>query len=120
MARIVVADDDESIREILVRCLSRVGHRVAAAGGGGELLDECRRETPDVVILDLALPDADGRELFRRLRAAEETRGVRVVYLTGGAALSAGEALEADAFFRKPFVLRDLVSVVGSLAGPSA
>ncbi len=115
MARILVADDDESIRDILTRALTRAGHRVTPFDGGGELLRECREEPPDLVILDVAMPDADGRDVCRLLRARPETRGVRVVLLTGGADLALEGRMFSDACFLKPFIVRDLLAAVSGL-----
>lgn len=67
--KILIIDDDESIRDILKTALEKEGFtRVMCAGSGGAAIEICRREKPDLIILDVMLPDMDGFEVCRRLR----------------------------------------------------
>jgi CheY-like chemotaxis protein len=79
--RIVVADDEPDMREYFEKILPRLGHDVvAAAATGAELVEQCRRECPDLIITDIKMPDMDG------LEAAAEVcreRPVPVILVTG-------------------------------------
>ena len=72
MASVYVVEDEQQIRELVVRALAADGHAVRAAGTGFEALEEILKDPPDVVVLDLGLPDIDGSELLRMIRAVSD------------------------------------------------
>ncbi len=79
--RIAVADDEPDVREYFGRILPLLGHDVVAvAATGAELVDACRRARPDLVITDLKMPDMDGLDAVRAIRAE---RPVPVIVVTG-------------------------------------
>jgi two-component system KDP operon response regulator KdpE len=103
VAQLLVVEDDERIRSALIRALRERGHAVSSAGTGLEGLRQAVDERPDLVVLDLGLPDLDGRELLRMLRAVSS---VPVIVATARdddesvvRALDAG----ADDYVVKPF-----------------
>ena len=103
MAQLLVIEDDERIRSALIRALRERGHAVSSAGTALEGLRQAVEERPDLVVLDLGLPDLDGRELLRMLRAVSS---VPVIVATARdddesvvQALDAG----ADDYVVKPF-----------------
>jgi diguanylate cyclase (GGDEF)-like protein len=103
-ARIRVVDDDPSIVELLLEFL-RNEYDVLVATHGEQALDLCRRERPDVVLLDVQMPGADGYEVCRQLKAAAETRDVPVIFVTGHTEVAEQlRGLEAGAvdFLSKP------------------
>ncbi|HET8540038.1 MAG TPA: sigma-54 dependent transcriptional regulator [Anaeromyxobacter sp.] len=107
--RLLVVDDDEALRDLLARELSRSGHDVAQAADGAAALARLREADVDVVLLDLMLPDLSGIEVLRRIRA--ERPGVEVVVLTAhGTIDTALEAMKLGAFdyLRKPCHLQEL------------
>jgi len=67
-ANLLVVDDDPQMREMLRQLLEREGYNVDAAAGGGEALNSMRRQTPDVVLLDLAMPEPDGPATLKEVR----------------------------------------------------
>jgi two-component system cell cycle response regulator DivK len=104
-ARILVVEDDLDNRRIVVKVLSTAGHRVLEASDGGSAIEVARREHPDLIIMDLALPGMDGWEASRRLKADPETADIPIVALTAFAMRGDEErAREAgcDAYLSKP------------------
>lgn len=111
--KILVADDDPSIREILAIQLTRLGYEVHVAADGRETLEAYAAEKPDLVILDVLMPLLDGLRVCRKIRALEKKSGGRVpvLFLTArdtrhdktSAALSGG-----DDFVAKPVSLQEL------------
>jgi signal transduction histidine kinase len=81
--RILVVEDNLDAAEAMRLLLAQLGHHVASATSGGEAIEVARRFRPDVVLLDIGLPGIDGYEVARRLRTFEETRGARMIAVTG-------------------------------------
>ncbi len=109
---ILVVDDDRDLRDLLDRELTRAGHRVVQAATGGEALERARVHRPSLVLLDLMLPDLDGAEVLRRLRAAAATARAAIVLLSGRTSEAervAGLELGADDYVVKPFSVRELL-----------
>ena len=104
-ASILVVDDAEEIRSIVKMLLEGAGHRVREAGDGLEALERVAEEAPDLILLDIAMPRLDGLDTCRRLKAAEETRDITVVFLTSHSGLEEmTECFELGAadFVKKP------------------
>lgn len=107
-------------RDMLSRRLARRGHEVTLASDGAEGLRRALTEAPDIILMDLSLPDLDGWEATRRLRAHEATRELPVIALTAHAmqgdreqALAAG----ADDYDTKPVDLERLLGKIDALLG---
>ena len=118
VARILVVDDDPSVRVLLRRLLERSGYAVAEVGTGEDALERIRREPPDLVFLDLQLPDQSGHSILEAIRAEPATRLLPVVMLTGLATseqkVRAYELGVTD-FLAKPFAPDELLPRVRSL-----
>ena len=115
---VLVVDDDLSVRSSLSRLLRREGFDVVAEADGHGALDSVRLLRPDVVLLDVVLPDLDGFEVCRRLKADPETRLTPVVMLTGLAAMEdrvRGLDAGADDFITKPPERAELLARLRSL-----
>ena len=111
--KLLLVEDEERIASFLVRGLERHGFAVDHVVTGSEALERLRESPPDLVVLDLSLPDIDGMEILGRLR--EERDPVPVVILTARAELSDlvdGLALGADDYLTKPFAFEELVARV--------
>jgi two-component system OmpR family response regulator len=110
--RILVVDDEPNIVELLHTALRFVGFEVRAATTGAQALAAAERFRPDLVVLDVMLPDVDGFEVCRRLRALLPQ--VRVVFLTArnqaADAVTGLTVAGADEYVRKPFSLDELVA----------
>jgi two-component system KDP operon response regulator KdpE len=107
-ATVLVVEDDDEVRAVLVRELGSRGYRVQEAGDGRSALDRWEASRPDVVLLDLGLPDMDGLDVIRRIRGDAMTP---IVILSARfAEREKVEALErgADDFVTKPFGLEEL------------
>jgi two-component system phosphate regulon response regulator PhoB len=112
MARILVVEDEADILDVLDYNLRRDGHEVVLAPTAKEGLRHARERRPDLVLLDLMLPDGSGTELCKTLRQDPATRGVRVVMLTAkGEEIDRviGFELGADDYIVKPFSVRELL-----------
>ena len=111
MARtILVVDDEPTLRETLAEALESEGHRVVTAADGREALVQFRAERPDLVLLDLMLPELSGIEVCRIIRAES---GVPIIMLTAKDAeldKVVGLELGADDYVTKPFSLRELMA----------
>jgi DNA-binding response OmpR family regulator len=109
---ILVVDDEPSIREVVSIYLGRAGYRVLVAGDGQTALELLEREPPDLVVLDLMLPEVDGLEITRHLRAEGE---IPIIMLTARREETdriLGLEMGADDYVVKPFSARELVSRV--------
>ena len=112
MIRILLAEDDESMRLYLARALERVGYDVTAVDRGTAAIPFLENERFDLLLTDIVMPEMDGIELAQR--AAEISPDVRVMFITGFAAvaLKAGRRTPEAKVLSKPFHLKDLVMEV--------
>ena len=113
MATVLVVDDERKIRELVRRYLERAGYVVLLAGSGTQGLETAERERPDLLILDLMLPDLPGEEVARTLRRRSD---VPIIMLTAKATEEDrinGFLLGADDYLTKPFSPRELTARVG-------
>jgi CheY-like chemotaxis protein len=118
---IVVVEDDDDTRTVLTFMLEAEGARVEAAGRGEEAVTLATRMRPDVVLCDIGLPDIDGMEVARRLRAREGLTGMRLIALTGyGQAEDVRQAVAAgfDAHVTKPVNLDQLMALLATRDEP--
>lgn len=117
--RVFLVEDDPDIASLVRSRLERSGEfAVKAFAKGAEFLQACETEIPDLVILDLALPDTDGLTLCRELRSWETTRTLPILMLTaraGEADRVTGLSLGADDYLAKPFSLAELEARVKAL-----
>ncbi|MFW2828913.1 cell cycle two-component system response regulator CpdR [Sphingomonas sp. ID0503] len=109
MIRILLAEDDDSMREYLARALERTGYAVTAVDRGTAALALIEKDTFDLLLTDIVMPEMDGIELAQR--AATIAPAMRVMFITGFAAVTLkGNRTPPDArVLSKPFHLRDLV-----------
>lgn len=114
--RVLIVEDDESNSEVLTLLLEMGGHTVTAASTARDALVRAEADHPEVVLLDLGLPDMDGREISTSFRATT-TPSPRVI-ITSGSPVSPSEArrLGADAVLEKPFDPDRLLEVLAAVA----
>lgn len=115
-ANVIVAEDDEKQAELVRRYLEREGHTVRVVGDGLAALEEVRHREPDLLLLDVMMPRADGLDVVRVLRA--ECRELPVLMLTARTTeddLLLGLDLGADDYMTKPYSPRELMARVRTL-----
>ena len=126
MARIVVADDDVDIRELVEFKLSTLGHDVVAVSDGAAAIDACQAQRPDLAVLDVMMPGVSGLDAIRAIRAdpalADLPVILPVILLTARAQetdVETGFDSGADDYITKPFSPRELASRVQALLSRS-
>ena len=103
---VLLAEDDPDIRLVTRLALKKAGYRVTATENGRELLERIAEERPDVVLLGWMMPEMDGAETCRRLKADPATRDIPVVFMTAksqGFEKNHGAAVGASGYIPKPF-----------------
>jgi DNA-binding response OmpR family regulator len=116
-ARILVVDDDPTVAEVVAGYLLRAGYAVDRAADGLTALERAAQGRPDLVVLDLMLPELDGLEVCRRLRAADGARPAVLMLTAKGeeAERILGLEVGADDYVTKPFSPRELVLRIGAV-----
>ncbi len=112
--KILVADDEPDVR-LLVRRLLGKDYIVLEANDGKEAIDIARSQKPDLILMDLMMPEMDGYTACHRIKADQTTRVIPVVMLTAvGHELNKKFAQEvgADGYITKPFELQDILDVI--------
>jgi DNA-binding response OmpR family regulator len=115
MPRILVVDDDKQIVRLVRSYLEQAGYQVQTAADGETALHTIRRDRPDLVVLDLMLPDRDGWEITRMVRSDPALAGLPIIMLTARVEDTdkiVGLELGADDYITKPFNPREVVARV--------
>ena len=120
--RVLVADDDADVRELVEFRLARAGYAVITAADGEQAVAVAIERRPDLCVIDVMMPKLDGYEVTERLREHEELAGVPILLLTASvqeAAVDRGFAVGADDYIKKPFSPRELLErVAAALSAP--
>jgi two-component system, OmpR family, response regulator len=117
-ALILVVEDDRELRGLVMRGLEEEGFAVSGAGTGTEAIERISAAVPDALVIDVGLPDADGRDLCQALRA--QGIGAPVIFLTARDALTdrlAGFGAGGDDYMVKPFSLAELAARLRAILG---
>src|SRR5688500_11878569 len=117
---ILVAEDARDIRDILARLLQHNGYHVNTAANGQEALASLQNELPDIILLDLSMPDLDGWKTLDAIRALPIGRDIPIIAVTAHAMAGDRETILAygfDAYITKPLNLRGLLDVVQQYCG---
>ncbi len=117
--KVLIIDDEWTIQQALRARLAANGFEVLVAGDGPSGIETARESRPDVILLDLRMPDIDGFEVLRRLRASDQTARIPVVFLTANVldtvrqqAKSAGAA----GFLAKPYDAAAVIDCIRTAA----
>ncbi|MFT4013089.1 MAG: response regulator [Paracoccus sp. (in: a-proteobacteria)] len=120
MAHILIVEDEDNIAVALEFLLARAGHSHQRLASGADALARIRSRRPDLVLLDIMLPDVSGYEIIQAMRADPALRDIRVLMMTArGSAVERRKGLElgADGFIAKPFELSELRAEMARLLG---
>ena len=118
--RVLVVDDEPNIVMSLEFLMRRAGFEVQVARNGREAIAALEGPPPDLMLLDVMMPEFDGYEVCERVRAREEWRATKIIMLTArgrDAERERGLKVGADAYVTKPFSTRDLVEQAKRILG---
>ena len=115
--QVLIAEDDDHMRDALQEMLSEAGYRVIAAEDGIEALDWLSRVTVDLIIVDILMPGLGGPELIKRLRETNEWATTPIMVLSGYADLTRYRNLPVDGVQLKPFEMSEFLEKVAQLVG---
>ena len=118
MSKILVVDDQHSHREMIINLLKKSGLKVKSADSGVKALEQIEIYKPDLIILDIVMPDINGYEVCRRLRSSDSTKDLPIIFCS-----IKGEDFDhywgirqgANAYIAKPFQPRELIGTVKRL-----
>jgi DNA-binding response OmpR family regulator len=123
LKKLLIVDDEDGVRALVRMTLDNGDYQIIEASDGHEALDLAREYHPDLVLLDVMLPDLSGMDVCRKIKDDPELSSTTVVMLTARAQTSdVGDAEEAgaDGYFTKPFSPIALTRKVESILGPIA
>ncbi len=113
MKKIVLIEDDADLFALLKYNLEKEGFQLAGAQTGKDAVELCRRERPDLILLDIMLPDSDGLDICKGIRANPNLMHVPIIFLTARASETdriVGLELGANDYIVKPFFIRELIA----------
>ena len=113
MTKVYIIEDDEDINELLVYNLKKENFEVRSFLNGKEGLEAIKKDKPDIVILDIMLPDIDGIEICKTLKSSDEYSNIPIIMLTAKSTeidKVVGLELGADDYITKPFSFRELIA----------
>lgn len=115
--KILVVDDEPDVLQILTKRLTTSGYRVITADGGAKALDMAQKEDPDLVVLDIDMPDMDGGEVAAKLKDCDSTKHIPVIFLSALVTQreEEGAAVGDSIFMAKPYSPNKLISEIEKL-----
>jgi two-component system response regulator CpxR len=120
MARILIAEDNAEIRTLVSGILVEEGHKVGVANNGQQALDMILADAPDVLVLDIMMPQMDGYGVLKEIKSAGTREAMKILVLTAKTSETdwvRGYKLGADAYLTKPFDTDELVNGIEDLLG---
>lgn len=120
MTTLLIVDDEAGVRALVRMTLDGAGYRILEAENGEEAIDLARQHRPDLMLLDVMMPDRSGIDVCRELKADLATAGITIVMLTAKAQnndVGEAENAGADGYFTKPFSPIALVRRVEAILG---
>ncbi len=117
MTKILVIEDEETVRENILELLDAEGFEALSAENGRIGLDMAQQQLPDLILCDVRMPELDGYGVLTALRSEAETATIPFMFLTAKAAktdLSYGLELGANAYITKPFTLTELLDAIAA------
>ena len=118
MNKILIVDDEPNILMSLDFLMRKEGYQVFIARDGSEALNIVSEEMPDIIVLDIMMPNVDGYEVCQRVKGNEATAHIKIIFLTAKSKeedIKKGHEMGADLYLTKPFSTRNLVKEVKKL-----
>lgn len=118
MQKILVIEDEETVRENILELLDAEGFDAIAAPNGRIGLDLARQQLPDLILCDVRMPELDGYGVLQGIRSDPAMAGIPLIFLTAKASntdLSYGLELGANAYITKPFTITELLSAISQI-----
>ena len=118
MKKILIADDEHKIIMTLEYAFKKAGYEVFIARDGSEVLEIMKTEFPDIILLDIMMPNVDGYTTLSEIRKNKAYENIKVIFLsakTGEADMKKGLDLGADAYVTKPYSIKKLTEKVEEL-----
>lgn len=117
--KILVVDDDPVIRSLVTEYLTNFGHTIQSADSGALALDRLSHEKPDIVILDMMMPEMNGAQVMEHMRGDPTTAKLPIIMLSANNDIAemvrANTTEQADCYLQKPFVLREVLLAIEEL-----
>jgi len=113
--KVMIVDDDPVVRILISEYLGEHGYEVFVAKGGQECLENLEKNMPDVLVLDLLMPDMNGMQVLQNIRKNPQTAGLHVVMLSANneiLSIAANQTCKADSYIQKPFELQKVVQTI--------
>jgi CheY-like chemotaxis protein len=118
MQKILIADDEPNILLSLDFLLRKNNYAVLVARNGTEAMEQLGHERPDLVLLDIMMPDVDGYAICKHIRSTPHLKNIKIIFLSAKAKeseIKQGLAIGADAYITKPFSTRALIQKINEL-----
>jgi CheY-like chemotaxis protein len=118
MAKILIAEDERDIRDLVAFTLRFAGHEVVAVGNGEEAVEAARKEMPDLILMDVRMPRMTGYEACEHMKADDQLKDIPVVFLSAKgqeSEIQTGLSAGAAEYLLKPFAPAELTQRVGEL-----
>jgi CheY-like chemotaxis protein len=123
--KVLVVDDEQAVRSLCIACIQHTlgdEYEVAEAADADEAMAAVEADQPDIILLDILMPDVDGFEVCRRLKGSPETRDIPIVFLTALGEekdVAKGLALGGDGYIIKPFNAVTLAAQITEILTPN-
>tara|TARA_B100001245_G_C22872207_1_gene419427 strand:- start:393 stop:761 length:369 start_codon:yes stop_codon:yes gene_type:complete len=120
-SKVLIVDDEPNILMSLEFLLKKSGYQVFIARDGREALDIVEMELPDIILLDVMMPEVDGYEVCQKIKNDDKTAHIKIIFLsakTKQTDIDKGYEVGADLYITKPFSTRNLITQVDSLKTP--
>ncbi|MEL6579073.1 MAG: response regulator transcription factor [Cyanobacteria bacterium J06621_12] len=118
MKKILVVDDDLTLRKVLQNSLEQRGYQVISVGSGKEALASFSKDVPDIIVSDVSMPEMDGFEFCRQLRSQPSGKLIPFIFLSAKNELNdrvQGHTIGADSYLSKPFEMKELLANIEAL-----
>ncbi len=115
--KILIVDDAEVDRKNLEKIVTEAGHVALLADSGVRAIERAKRDKPDLILMDVSMPDMDGFAATRQLKGSEDTKAIPVVFVTvknQKADMAWGQILGAQGFVTKPYSREQILAQLGS------